>query len=307
MHDANAFHARPTPAASHVRSSPASRRAAPAAGSRWLILPLLLLSAAAGCSRSSKAAAAARDSAARDSAAAAAAADAPFDAARAPIAATGYVPGETSAVGSVRGSVELSGDAPADSVARPTSDQEVCGDSLSVRAIEHDGTHLAGVVVWLEGVKRGKRIPLERRFDLSIEGCQMTPRVQAVLAGGTLNLHNTDALVHRARFLRQGTRAPVASASYSDEGQVVPMTTPLRKAGLLEVRCDVHPWARAWIAVFDHPYFRTTERDGAFTLDSVPAGHYTLVAWHPRLGVVRQEVTVEAGKEAAVTVTLKSR
>lgn len=305
MHDANAFHARPTPAAPHVSTSPASRRAGPGAGSRRLILPLVLsLSAAAGCSRSSKAAANARDSAARDSAAAA---DAPSDAPRAPITATGYVAGETSAVGSVRGSVELSGDAPADSVARPTSDQEVCGDSLSVRAIEHDGTHLAGVVVWLEGVKRGKRIPLERRFDLSIEGCQMTPRVQAVLAGGTLNLHNTDALVHRARFLRQGTRAPVASASYSDEGQVVPLTTPLRKAGLLEVRCDVHPWARAWIAVFDHPYFRTTERDGAFTLDSVPAGRYTLVAWHPRLGVVRQEVTVEAGKEAAVTVTMKAK
>ena len=305
MHDANAFHARPTPAALHVSTSPASRRAGPGAGSRRLILPLVLsLSAAAGCSRSSKAAANARDSAARDSAAAA---DAPSDAPRAPISATGYVPGETSAVGSVRGSVELSGDAPADSVARPTSDQEVCGDSLSVRAIEHDGTHLAGVVVWLEGVKRGKRIPIERRFDLSIEGCQMTPRVQAVLAGGTLNLHNTDALVHRARFLRQGTRAPVASASYSDEGQVVPLTTPLRKAGLLEVRCDVHPWARAWIAVFDHPYFRTTERDGAFTLDSVPAGRYTLVAWHPRLGVVRQEVTVEAGKEAAVTVTMKAK
>jgi hypothetical protein len=305
LHDANAFHARPTPAALHVPTSPASRRAGPGAGSRRLILPLVLsLSAAAGCSRSSKAAANARDSAARDSAAAA---DAPSDAARAPIAATGYAPGETSAVGSVRGSVELAGDAPPDSVARPTSDQEVCGDSLFVATVEHDGAHLGGVVVWLDGVRRGKRIPLERRFDLAIAGCQMTPRVQAVLAGGALNVHNADALVHRARFLRQGTRDPVETVSYSDEGQVVPIVAPLSRAGLLEVRCDLHPWDRAWVAVFDHPYFRTTDRDGAFTLDSVPPGTYTLVAWHPRLGVVRQKVTVEAGKESAVTVTMKTK
>jgi len=207
----------------------------------------------------------------------------------------------------VRGSVELAGDPPPDSVARPTSDQDVCGDSLVVQSVEHDGTHLAGVVVWLEGVRAGKRIPLERRFDLSIEGCQMTPRVQAVLAGGTLDLHNSDALVHRARLVRQGTRAPVATATYSDEGQVVPISSALKKAGLLEVRCDVHPWARAWIAVFDHPYFRTTERDGAFTIDSVPPGTYNLVAWHPRLGVVRQRVTVAAGQEAAASVTMKAR
>ena len=69
----------------------------------------------------------------------------------------------------------------------------------------------------------------------------------------------------------------------------------------------MHPWARAWVAVFDHPYVTTTERGGAFTIDSVPAGTYSLVAWHPRLGVVRQKVTVEAGREAGVVVTMKAK
>jgi hypothetical protein len=269
------------------------------------LLLLATLVASSACSRSSRADA--RDSAAD---AAADAAAGPTDAARAPIKATGYAAGDAAtlaATGGVKGTVELDGDALPDSVARPTSDQEVCGDSLFVHAVDHDGAHLAGAVVWLEGVRRGKRIPLDRRFDLSIDGCQMTPRVQAVLAGGTLNVHNSDPVVHRARFVRQGVRDPVAMASYSDEGQVVPVTTALDKAGLVEVRCDMHPWDRAWVAVFDHPYFATTERDGAFAIDSVPPGAYTLVVWHPRLGVVRQKVTVAAGREAAVTVTMKSR
>jgi hypothetical protein len=278
-------------------------RPAAAAIARRLATLLAPLAAAVACSGS----AGADDRAARDSAAAAEAAASPTDAARAPIAPTRYAAVALTAVGSVRGNVDLAGDAPPDSVARPTSDQEVCGDSLLVATVEHDGAHLGGVVVWLDGLRRGKRIPLERRFDLAIAGCQMTPRVQAVLAGGALNVHNADALVHRARFLRQGTRDPVETVSYSDEGQVVPIVAPLSKAGLLEVRCDLHPWDRAWVAVFDHPYFRTTDRDGAFALDSVPPGTYTLVAWHPRLGVVRQKVTVEAGRETGVTLTMKAK
>ena len=44
---------------------------------------------------------------------------------------------------------------------------------------------------------------------------------------------------------------------------------------------------------------RTPERE-----HSVPAGRYTLVAWHPRLGRVEQPVTVTAGQAVTAVVTL---
>ncbi|MFL5575897.1 MAG: carboxypeptidase regulatory-like domain-containing protein [Gemmatimonadaceae bacterium] len=207
----------------------------------------------------------------------------------------------------MRGTVELEGDAPADTVVRPISDQEVCGDSVVTVLVDHDGPRLGGAVVWLVGVKGGKRPPLERRYELDIEGCKMLPRTQAVLAGGTLNVHNADKALHRTRFVLQGTRTPVAVASYSDDGQVVPVSDALARPGLVEASCDVHPWARAWVAVFDQPYFAVTLRDGAFALDSVPPGRYDVVAWHPRLGVVRDTVRVVGGQAAAVTLRLKAR
>jgi hypothetical protein len=225
----------------------------------------------------------------------------------APISATRYTVAPLTQIGRVRGTVEIEGTLPTDSVVRPISDQEVCGDSLIDVTVDHDGPRLEGAIVWLADVRSGKRLPLVRRYDLGIESCRMLPRTQAVLVGGTLNVSNSDRAQHRTRFLRQGTSEPVAYAPYSDEGQVVPVTTALAKPGLVEARCDLHPWGRAWVAVFDQPYFATSARDGAFVLDSVPPGKYTVVAWHPRLGVTRDTVRVAPNGESSVTLRMKAK
>ena len=79
----------------------------------------------------------------------------------------------------------------------------------------------------------------------------------------------------------------------------------LARAGVLHLSCDVHPWTHAWVAVFDHPYYGITGRDGAFALDSVPPGRYAIHAWHPRLGAVVDSVTIEAGR--TVTLALRAK
>jgi hypothetical protein len=52
----------------------------------------------------------------------------------------------------------------------------------------------------------------------------------------------------------------------------------------------------AFILVMDHGYFTTTEADGSYRLDGVPAGSYELALWMD--GEVRAEarVDVRAGK-----------
>ena len=62
----------------------------------------------------------------------------------------------------------------------------------------------------------------------------------------------------------------------------------------------MHDRAEAWIAVFDHPYWTTTRTNGVFAIDSLPPGAHTIVAWHPKLGTVRQVVDVEGGDAASV-------
>lgn len=209
--------------------------------------------------------------------------------------------------GQLRGTVTFEGVRPPDSTVTPTSHQDVCGQTLMDEQVALSGDRLAGAVVWLADARTGKRVPLARRFELVNARCRLEPRVQAALVGGTLNVRNDDPAPHRSRFVRQRTGRTIASVSQTDAGQVVPVDRVFPEAGLIEVRCDDHPWTRAWIAVFDHPYFAVTAADGRFTMDSVPPGAYRLVAWHPRLGRVERKVKVANGAAESVELELKGR
>lgn len=208
-------------------------------------------------------------------------------------------------VGRAAGSIEIDGPPPPDSIIQPTSDQAVCGTGFTRRGIDRRGNRPAGVVVWIDGIRSGKALPLERRFEIANERCVIAPELQTAIAGGTLNVQNLDAVEHRTRITRRDGGELLATIRETDEGQVVPNEHVLAKPGVLELTCGIHAWTHAWIAVFDHPYFGSTGPDGSFVIDSVPPGRYQLHAWHPRLGAVADSITIEAGK--VTTIALRAR
>jgi len=107
---------------------------------------------------------------------------------------------------------------------------------------------------------------------------------------------NDDRAVHVTTVSRLGASTPLLAIPFSDNGQVVPTELAARESGVVEVSCRQHPWAHAYVASFDHPYFAVTGPDGRFRLDSVPAGRYTLKLWHPRgARVLAQPVVVGEG------------
>ncbi len=209
--------------------------------------------------------------------------------------------------GKVSGFVEIDGEPPADTVFQPSVDQVVCGTAFTRRGIERIGNRAIGVIVWIDGLRAGKPMPPDRRFEIVNENCLMFPEVQAAVAGGTLNVRNLDAAEHRTRITRGEGGEVLATIRETDEGQVVPNEHVLAKPGVLRLTCDVHAWTHAWIAAFDQPYFATTGGDGSFSIDSIPPGRYQLRLWHPRLGPVEERVTIEAGKTTAITLRAKAQ
>jgi hypothetical protein len=220
-----------------------------------------------------------------------------------------YKPVALASVGTIEGTVEIDGDAPADSVVTPTVDQEPCGTGFPDSSIVRRGSALGNAVVWLTDVKEGKVLPVERRTEIENENCRLVPRVQAVVVGTTVNVRNEDRLAHTTRFVRGGAGGDtLARIPLTDDGQVVPNEHIAAKSGLVAVSCVQHPWTHGFIAVFESPYFALTDASGGFRLDSIPPGTYHLRVWHERgASTIEREVTVSATGINRVEVKVELR
>ena len=239
-------------------------------------------------------------------------ADVPHDVTLPGVVATrpAYVVRPAADAGRITGTVQLDAAPPPDTTVTPSADDvHTCGRSLRLPTVETKAGGVAGAAVWLVGVGAGKAFPDVRRSELALDGCRLQPHIVAAVAGGALNVHGVDELDARIRFTRVegggGDDAPgtvLLRVTTTDAGQVVPSERVVATAGTVEARGELQPWMRAWVLAFDHPYFATTDANGAFVLDGVPPGTYRLVAWHDRLGRVEQGVSVPAGGTVGVVV-----
>jgi hypothetical protein len=204
------------------------------------------------------------------------------------------------------GTLDFDGVFPADTVIQLPADAAGCGQRITDHRVQHTGTRIGGAIVWITDIRTGKPLPLGRRFELVNEDCMLSPQVQAVVAPATLNVASEDVALHRDRIINVGTGELEGIAPFNDNGEVVPFDRLLDGTEQLEITCDLHPWAKAWILVLDHPYFATSEKNGTFSIEDVPPGSYHVKAWHPLLGTAEQAVTVAAGKPASVALRIGS-
>jgi hypothetical protein len=209
------------------------------------------------------------------------------------------------ATGTINGTVDFEGTPPAQVAIRPTSDQNICGNSIAQKTVALSGTRVASAVVWLTDIRSGKAFPLERRSDLTNDNCTLDPYIQVMSTNGTLNVSNDDRTLHTNRFINVGTGQTEGIAPFNDDGEVVPVDK-FKEPAEIEVICEQHPWTHAWLAVLDLPYYAQTSATGTFTIDAIPPGRYRIRAWHPALGFADDSVTVTASQQANVTFRIRN-
>jgi len=218
-----------------------------------------------------------------------------------PVAASagGYHGGAVANGGSITGTVTFHGAVPKTKPMRVTKDEATCGHSIPVETlIVGKGGMLANAVVHLDKITMGK--PMARSVvTLNQKGCMYHPHVQAATRGSKIELISSDPILHNVHGALNGKRL-IFNVAMPMKGQRI--KKKLKKAGLVQITCDAgHTWMKAYVQVFDHPYFAVTRTDGAFHITDVPPGSYDLVVWHEKLGTKRARVTVTAGGDAKVT------
>ncbi|MFO0823954.1 MAG: hypothetical protein U0792_12730 [Gemmataceae bacterium] len=125
------------------------------------------------------------------------------------------------------------------------------------------------------------------------------PHAVALRTGQTLTVKNNSPIVHSLVW---------SSENNGDGNRAMPKDTEVKfeKVKLeripVPLSCAPHPWEKAYLRIFDHPYFALTGPDGKFEIKLAPAGKVRLAVWQETLGFrggkegrFGQQITVEAG------------
>ena len=153
--------------------------------------------------------------------------------------------------------------------------------------------------VYLQAGVKGKSKPPKTPAVIRQEGCQYTTRVVGMVAGQRLMIHNDDQTKHNFHLLGKNKYNRSASPGQKIERKVRKAAKLKLRRGkskvMSSVKCDIHPWMKAYLAVMPHSYFSVTGPDGRFEIKDVPDGEYTLAVWHEKLGTRTSKVTVSGG------------
>lgn len=156
---------------------------------------------------------------------------------------------------------------------------------------------LQNVVVFIKNSPRID-LPVGDPVVLDQIKCVYVPHVVALRAGQTLRVKSSDTTLHNVHI--QGQRNPTINRGMNGVGE---FTEVFRRQEFMTARCDIHPWMLAHVAVFDHPLFFVTGADGAFRIERIPAGNYTLVAWHEKFGEIEKQIELKDGATQEQTFT----
>jgi len=201
--------------------------------------------------------------------------------------------------GTIAGVISYTGTPPAPKKIDTTADP-VCGQkspNLSTDdTLVKDGKLANSFVYIKEGtVEAGKKIgeyswpTPTSEVQLDQNGCHYAPHVLGVQVNQKLKITNSDATqhnIHPTPKLNQEWNQTQANGAPPIEKAFT------RAEVLIPVKCNQHPWMKAYIGVLKHPLFAVSSDTGAYEIKGVPPGTYTVVAWREG-GATGEEKTMQ--------------
>ena len=215
----------------------------------------------------------------------------------------------------VEGTVRWEGqDIPVAEPIIPTTDSWLCEKAnLKKRelVVEPRTRGIRWAALWLEPLNKAALPPKPaqtHQVTLDNKRCAFEPHMLIVQPGATLNLTNSDPLLHNAHLLPHASQHGKGGDSFNiallpkDKGR----KKKVEDRGVYSVSCDVHTWMKAWVVVQPHQGSTITDSNGEFRFTGIAPGSYILHLWHETLGTRKKEIAVDHKGLSKLQFNLKS-
>lgn len=185
------------------------------------------------------------------------------------------------------------------------------------------------VVVYLNGVEKGKPFETDSLPKIEARDCQFLPFTTVVRDNQSVTVVNMDPVMHDIQAYETSHLGPRVlfnvpllmnpqhprnfkersdAALYHKHMAGAPMKELVKLSKgrrTFVMQCGFHAYMESWGVAVANPYFAKTDEQGRFTLADVPPGTYKLVVWHPYIRTVQEQTVTISPKgttEAKVVV-----
>ena len=153
----------------------------------------------------------------------------------------------------------------------------------------------------------------DTKFVMDQRNLEFIPHILPVPVGATVHFPNNDKVDHNVFSMSRAKKFNLGSYKPGESKTVV-----FDKPGIVEMRCDVHAEMAAYILILKNPYFAVTDKSGRFkipdpdylkqvgltSVDSLPAGKYSIKTWHEKLKNKKAPVVVSENGATDIQLNL---
>jgi plastocyanin len=147
-------------------------------------------------------------------------------------------------------------------------------------------------VVYVEKVAAAAVSPAAKRVEIVQKDRKFMPGAVVVRVGAAVDFPNRDKFYHNVFSPTPGSEFDLGL--YRDGAS---KSAVFKKAGEVDVYCNIHPEMVAKVLVVEHDFFVEVGADATYRIAGLPPGSYTTIAWSPTLEPERRTVDVKPGAE----------
>ena len=157
-------------------------------------------------------------------------------------------------------------------------------------------------VVYVDTIA-GKTFPVPTQHPvIDQKGLLFQPHITVVEVGTTVDFLNSDAVAHNVFWPSVGGNKKLThNLGTWPKGEK--RSFKFDNPGAVPLLCNVHPEMSGYVVVSPTPYSALTDKSGAYKIENVPDGSYTVTAWHEGAKNQSKPVTVSGDTKADFTLS----